>query len=561
ALERCINCMGSWLYGGDPMQNIVYREDFAAVRKMLAEKQFEDLLRGLLLEEDGIASLRTLPSYTRGEELRQEEAERLVVIRSGWTEADAAANMTLNENLQRWQQTPDTPEQLATLPVLPLSEVSDQPSWVETIEKQVEGVTVLYHPAACSGIVHLTLNFALTDCPIETLTALSHSGSLFGKLATAKHSALELQQVLKHTVGRLETGLDVAARKNETDVCTPLFTVRCSVLEEKLADAFALILEVLQTTDFTQKDKIREILVQTNERLRQMGVMAGHALGLTAVMSRYGAKQAVSCALSGYPFIKQTQQLVRDFDTEFEGFAEKLHDLQQNAFCRARLYYASVTAAKEVDISALLRGLPEGTPVPAKAAYALDLPERMGYPIPAQIGFAVQGYRLPEEQFGFDAGWRVAAKIISLSYLWNMVRVQGGAYGTGISLWRNGTVCTYSYRDPSPARSLEVNRGIADFIREFCESGEPLDGYIISTVNDDDPLRSPRELGTLADVIWCTGRTLTELTADRKQLLAVSRRTLLDSCRIWETFAENGAVCVCASENLLADCNDLMRKE
>ena len=561
ALDRCINCMGSWLYGGDPMQNIVYREDFAAVRKMLAEKQFEALLRELLLEEDGTACLLSLPSHTRGEELRQEEAARLAAIRSGWTEADAAENSALNARLQQWQQTPDTPEQLAALPVLPLSEVSTEPVWIETAEQQTEGVTVLYHPAACSGIVHLTLNFALTDCPLETLTALSHVSSLFGKLATAKHSALELQQVLKHTVGRLYTGIEPVAKKDETDTCTPILSVKCSVLEEKLPEAFDLILEVLQTTDFTQKDKIREILVQTNERLRQMGVMAGHALGVTSAMSRYGAKQAVACAITGYPLIKQTQKLVRDFDAEFDAFSEKLRTMQQTAFCRARMVFASVTAAKPADISALLRGFPEGTPVAPNAAYTIDLPARMGYPIPAQIGFAVQGCRLPEEQFGYHAGWRVAAKIISLSYLWNMVRVQGGAYGTGISLLRNGSVYTFSYRDPSPARSLEINKGIADFIRAFCESGEPLDGYIISTVNDDDPLRSPREEGAYADAVWYTGRTREELAECRQQMLAADRQVLLDSCKLWEAFAESGAVCVCASDNLLEDCGDLTKTE
>lgn len=557
ALERCINCMSSWLYGGDPMQYLVCREDFAAVRRMLRDREFEALLREVLLEDDGTVILHSLPSHTRGEELRQAEAERLAAICGGWTEADRAANIALNEALQHWQQTPDTPEQLATLPVLSLSEVDPVPAWTETAEHQVDGMTVLYHPAACSGIVHLTLGFALTDCDLETLTVLSHAGSLFGKLATANHAALDLQLALKNTVGRFETGMEVFAKPDETETCTPMFTVRCSVLENQLAAAEELILEVLQTTDFSQKEKIREIMVQVNERFKQMGVTAGHALGMTAVMSRYSAKHAVYSALSGYPLIKQTQQLVREFDTAFDAFSAALHALQTKVICQERLVFASVTAAKEADISALLRRLPKGTPVPSSAAYTAALPARMGYPIPAQIGFAVQGYRLPEDEFGTDAGRRVAAKIISLGYLWNAVRVQGGAYGTGISVQRDGGVFTYSYRDPSPARSLAVNASISEFIRGFCESGEPLDGYIISTLNDDDPLRSPREEGYTADALWCAGITQEERIADRKQMLGVTRETLLESCRIWDAFASRGAVCVCAAENLLADCDEL----
>lgn len=556
-LERCINCMGSWLYGGDPMQNLVYAEDFAAVRKMLADKQFEQLLKDLLVAEDGTAVLYSLPSHTRGEELRQEETARLNAICGKWTADEIAANRELNRVLQTWQQTPDTVEQLATLPTLPISEVSETPSWTETVVNQIEGMTVLYHPVPCNGIVHLALSFAMTDYSLEELTLLSHIGSLFGKLGTLHYSALELQQALKNHLGRLSVSVDVTAKEGVCDVCTPMLTVRCSVLEDKLPDAFDLICEVLQNTDFMQKEKIREILLQTNERLRQMGVMAGHAIGLTTVLSQYSARNAVASAISGYPLIRRTARLVKDYDASFTEFISLMQKLQTETICRSRLIYASVSAAKEYDISALLKRFPEGSAVPPTAGYKTTLPERMGYQIPAQIGFAVQGWRLPRSQFGFDAGWRVAAKLISLSYLWNVVRVQGGAYGTGISLKQNEMLFTYSYRDPSPARSLAINSGISDFIRQFCESDESLDKYIISTLSDEDPLRAPREQGSVADAFWLIGLTKDKIIAERKQMLALTRQTLLDSCAVWDAFAEHGAVCVCASENLLADCENL----
>lgn len=556
-LDRCINCMGSWLYGGDPMQNLVYAEDFAAVRKMLADKQFEQLLKELLVDDDGTAVLYSLPSYTRGEEMRQEESARLDAVCGKWTDAEIAENREMNRKLQLWQQTPDTAEQLAALPTLPISEVSDTPSWTDTEITAVDGMTVLYHPVPCSGIVHLSLNFALTDHSAEELTLLSHSGSLFGKLSTANYTALGLQQALKNQLGRFYVSVDASAKKDETDVCTPMLSVRCSVLEDKLTEAFDLICEVLQTTDFTQKEKIHEILLQTNERLRQMGIMAGHALGVTSVMSQYSARDAVVSAITGYPMIRRTAKLVKEFDASFAEFSDLMQKMQRETICRSRLIFASVSAAKPQDISALLKRLPEGTAVPQTASYKTELPMRMGYQIPAQIGYAVQGWRLPREQFGSDAGRRVAAKLISLSYLWNVVRVQGGAYGTGINLKRDDTLFTYSYRDPSPARTLAVNCGISDFIRTFCESDEPLDKYIISTLSDEDPLRSPREQSAAADALWLIGRTKDEIIAERRQMLALTRESLLESCAVWDAFAENGAVCVCASGNLLADCDDL----
>lgn len=555
-LDRCINAMNSWLHGGDPMQYLVYADDFAAVRKMIADGSFDALLRALYIDEEGTAVLHSVPSYTRGEELRKDEADRLAKIRAAWTDADLEANRARNASLLAWQQTPDTPEQLATLPVLDLSEVSDQPSLAETEVTEHAGVTVLYHPAACSGIVHLALYFRLTDRTLEDITLLNIAADGFGKLPTKRHGALELQQLLKNTVGRLNIGVEMAANRKDSEHCTPLLAVRSSVLEEKLPAAFDLILEVMQETDFSQKDKIREFILQMDERAKMAGVMAGHALGMSIAMSRYSARGAVADALSGYASIMRLHQLAKNFDAEFDAFTAGISTAVQETFCRARLI-ASVTAAKPADISALLDRLPEGTAVPEKQAYRAELPERTGYTIPAQIGFAVQGYALPLSGIEYQPAMAVATKIISLSYLWNTVRVQGGAYGTGISAARDGSVFTYSYRDPTPAATLEVNRGISDFIRGFVESDEPLDKYIISRVSDGDPLRSPREEGAFADALWLSGETKDDLIASRRGMLATTRAQLLETCAAWDALCEKGAVCVVASEAQLAGCGGL----
>ena len=555
-LIRCTNCMLSWLYGGDPMQYLEYKADFAEIRRMIADGTCDQLAREMFLDEEGTVILHAVPSYTRGDELRQEEADRLAKIRETWTEADLAANAALNQSLQTWQQTPETPEQLATLPELALSDVSDQPSLTETELSECEGVTVLYHPAACSGIVHISLYFRLTDRSPEELSLINYATEWFGKLPTAKHSALELQQAVKNTIGALAFAADVSDTLDDPEHCTPMLSVHCSVLEEKMQDAFALILEIMQETDFSQKDRIRELVLQADERAKQAGIMAGHALGISVVMSRYSAKAAVSDALGGYTCIRRLHQLAKQFDSEFDQFAALIRQTAVQTFCRARLT-ASVTAADPTDISALIAALPEGTKVPEKAAFSLALPEKAGYPVPAQIGFAVQGYTLSRSEIDYVPAMNVAAKVISLSYLWNTVRVQGGAYGAGTAISRNGNLFTYSFRDPTPAATLDINRGISDFLRGFCESEEPLDKYIISRVSDGDPLRSPREEGAFADALWLSGDTREALIRHRRGMLAVTKEDLLGACAAWDAMADKGAVCIVGSEVQLSECDGL----
>lgn len=219
------------------------------------------------------------------------------------------------------------------------------------------------------------------------------------------------------------------------------------------------------------------------------------------------------------------------------------------AVCKARLVL-SVTANEPIDVTPILADYPTGTPVPAAAAYTTDVPMKRGVKIPAQIGYAALASDLGRE---WDESGRVAANILSLSYLWNVIRVQGGAYGCGLRLGPNAAAA-YSFRDPTPARSLTMYRGAADFLREFVASGERIDKFVISTIAETEPLMSPRDEGAVADGRWFAGRTEDDLRQQRAEILATDGEKLLSWCAPLERMAKDGAVAVVAHEEALKAC-------
>ena len=547
-LMRNIMALSTWLHDGDPLTCLVYDEAFAELRAMLDNGGFEQLLHDLLVKEDDLVVLHTLPSTTLGEEMRAEEAAKLEAISAAWTEADKAAILDLNEKLHAWQQTPDTPEQLATLPVLDLSEVSPDPLLLHTEETAVDGVTVLYHKAATNGIVHLNYYFRLTDCTLDELTALKGLDSLLGKLPTKKHSAAELQQTVKLHLGRLTFAVENKAPLERSDVTTPVLRVNCSVMADKVDLAKALIHEILTETDFTQIENIREIILQQAEHARQMCIMGGHVLAMNAATSHYSASAAVEEALRGYTSVKGGLDLAANFDERISAYIALAESKLAAAVCKARLVL-SVTANEPIDAAPILADYPAGAPVPATAAYATAVPMKQGVKIPAQIGYA----SLAGKVDSWDGSALVAANILSLGYLWNVVRVQGGAYGCGLRIGRSAAAA-YSYRDPTPARSLTMYRGAADFLREFVKSGERIDKFVISTVAETEPLMSPRDEGARADGNWFAGRTEADLRRERAEILATDGAKLLAWCEPLERMAAEGAVAVGAHDEALKAC-------
>ena len=552
-LMRNIMALNTWLHDGDPLTYLVYDEAFAELRAMAENGGFEKLLHDLLVKEDDMVVLHTLPSTTLGEELRAEEAAKLAAASAAWTEEDKAAVLKLNEELRAWQQTPDSPEQLATLPVLDLSEVSPDPLLLHTEETEQDGgspagsVTVLYHKAATNGIVHLNYYFRLTDCTLQELTALKGLDSLLGKLPTRKHSAAELQQTIKLHLGRLTFALENKEKANHLDVTTPVLRVTCSVMADKVELAKDLIHEILTETDF-QVERIREIVLQQSEMAKQFCIGAGHVLGISAAASHYSASAAVDEALRGYTSVKYSLDLAANFDEKIGGVIALAESKLAAAVCKARLVL-SVTAGEPIDVAPILADYPVGTPVAPTAAYVTDVPMKRGIRIPAQIGYGVLASDLGRE---WDESGRVAANILTYGYLWNVIRVQGGAYGCGLRMGPSAALA-YSYRDPTPARSLQMYRGAAEFLQEFVKSGERIDKFVISTIAETEPLMSPRDEGALADSRWFAGRTEEDLRRQRAQILATDGDTLLSWCPVLTHMAD-GAVAVVAHDEALKAC-------
>ena len=548
-LMRNIMALNTWLHDGDPMLGIVFNDVIKEVREMVENGGFEQLMRELFLKEEDMGVLHTLPSTTLGEELRAEEAARIEKAAAQWTEEDKQQILALNEKLHTWQKSADTPEQLATLPVLDLSEVSAEPALLHTEETKADGVTVLYHKAATNGIVHLNYYFNMADCTADELPRLSGLADLLGSLPTRKHTATELSQIVKMHLGRLQFSMTVRSKFDDPTVCTPMLRVFCSVMQDKVDIARDLIAEILTSTDFTDHARIKEVVLQSDDYGKQMSITAGNTLASTAACSHYSAAGAAAEAMLGHTAIRFTHELAAHFDEEAASYAAFLQQKLSAAAVKNRLVL-SVTASQPVDAAPLFGQLPAGEEAPAASAYASPVADKLGIRIPAQIGYAVLAGSTRDACMAYHGSAAVASSILRFGYLWNVIRVQGGAYGTGITIGRDAVVC-HSYRDPSPAKSLDSYRGCAQFLREFLESGERLDKFVISTVAKTEPLLSPRDEGVRADNEWFAGKTEQIIRKERQEILSTTKEDLLSWCKALEYMAENGAVCVVAHDEAL----------
>lgn len=541
-LIRNLRALGSWLYGGDPVDGMVWNDIILQLRDMVDNGGFDALLRSMLLDEENLCVLRTLPSETLGQEKAAKEAARLDALKASWKEEDAAALREMNEKLLAWQSTPDSPEQTASMPVLSLDEIGEEMEFTDTEVSEAEGVTVLYHPVASNGIVHMNMYFSLTDKTLPELTNLSLLTGLFSNLPTKTHpDVAALQQEVKSLIGRLNFDLAAMAPKGESRQCRPCLTVNCSVLEENLSQAAALVREILTETDFSDKESIRTILLQNVEQLKQFSIMQGHRLAFMESTAHLSAVNAVTEATDGFTAVKAAQAMAKDFDNVIDGLVAEFNKVVKESVCRSRMTL-SFTADKPVDAKEIAAAYPVGTAAAPLAAYKTEIPYKLGIAIPAQVGFSSQAASI--ERSGVV---KVAAQMLSLDYLWNVVRVQGGAYGAGLNA-RGESMMTYSFRDPTPAKTIETYGGMAEVLEAYCDSDEVPDKYIISTAAE--PLMSPSQKGAVGDSQYFTGISREDALNERREMLHTTKEQMRAWVPALKALAE-GPLCVVGPQSAL----------
>ena len=539
ALYRMIAAYSSWLYGGDPALYLTTDSSIARVRSMIDNGEMEELAREILGDTSMLSTLILIPDSGYASKEAADEALRVKAAVEALDGPGREKLEELNRKLLEWQQNDDSEEALATIPQLDIADIDPMPQLIPTEEKDICGAKVLFHQLPSNGIVHVNIYFPVTQLALSDLPAAALITEFFRDLPTGRYDVLSLQNEIRMYIGGISFGLDILAKDDDSEECTPCIRVRASVLADKLSEAEGLIAEILTGTKFDEKAMMRELITQIDEDSKRTAMANGHRLGLFEARSHWSARDAAAEAVNGHSFMQYMHGMSSASDDELDEFTAFAEEVIRKSVCRQNAIIG-VTADSYPDLSKLMEKLPDGEAMPDKVHYESELPRRMGIEIPAAVSFAVTSYDLKSDGHKMSGNFQVAANIISLSHLWNSIRVQGGAYGASMSAGRTGSLFCHTYRDPSPGRSLGIFRTTSDFLKDFAsDESVDIDGFIISTIASTEPLLSPAAKGRSADDFYLSGFT----DEDRIRIRRSASRTAMEfACAVRPSTRANAMI-------------------
>jgi Zn-dependent M16 (insulinase) family peptidase len=168
--------------------------------------------------------------------------------------------------------------------------------------------------------------------------------------------------------------------------------------------------------------------------------------------------------------------------------------------------------------------------------------------VPSQVNYVGKGACLKELDYEFHGSALVITRYLRNSFLWDRIRVQGGAYGAFCLLDRLSDVLSFvSYRDPNLMATLDTFDRTADFLENTVLSEKELTKSIIGAIGDLDAYRLPDAKGFTSMVRHLTGDTEAGRQRMREEILTTTGNHFRDFASILRGVREKGLVKVLGS--------------
>ena len=488
------DALGTWLYDDADeaaTRGIEYGPIYEELNRELDGTYFEDLLRELVLESKHRALVELVPVADDAAASREEEAE-LAAAKAAMDDAELQRIVEDVAALRERQEAEDAPEARATLPRLHVSDIGPaRPEPQLVIDKQTP-IPCLRHDLPTHQLAYALTYFDLSHLSFAELPYVTVLTRLMNQLATERMSAGELDSYVCANLGFLSFTTEVATQPN-WKLASPRLLVSAGALSEKM-DALARIpREVWSETVFEDTERMRDVLTQTRIGMEQSFLMNGHSAALARAMS-YGSPAAVlTQQLSGVDFYLFLRDLLDNFDDRKEGLCETLRELQARIFTSTGTV-ASFTGGDE-DYRRYWNAAGDlGLSPRTAATKELYVPwpedKREAFIIPSDVTYLARACDPRTLEIETDGTWSVASNALSYDYLWNEIRVKGGAYGCGFRSPSPRHASFYTYRDPAIDPSLARIETAGDWLASFDPDADTFEGFIVSCVSGmDAPLK------------------------------------------------------------------------
>lgn len=554
-LSAMIQALSTWLYDGDPLAALAWEAPLNDIKARLAagETVFENAIREHFLHNEHRATVILLPDTTLAATRDRAEADRLAAVQAGCDSRAREQMVEVTRHLQAAQEAPDSPEALATIPQLRVADMPRRNSLLPLREQALDqDATFLAHELPTQGIAYAGLLLPLDTVPPHLEALLPLFARCLTEAGTARHDFGQLGARIAAKTGGVGADVILGTRSHYRTALRHL-GIMGKAVQDKLPDLFAIfheiLLEPLRDTDVL-RERMGQMLLEDKARLEHGLVAAGHATVSTRLRAHFTEAGRLAERTGGLSQLQAVRGFLRQLETQPQRLLEDMETLRRCIIARpGALLDCTGDAALLTRVQSLghelLADLPASRAGNAVAPRPLELPAGEAFFAPAQVNYVGKAANIIDLGYACTGSLNVVLRSLRMGYLWERVRVRGGAYGAMCTLDRlGGNLVLASYRDPNVEETLAVYDGMAAYLRDSAPDAAQLEQAIVGAIGDMDAYLLPDAKGARALARYLAGDSEEDRQRFREEILSTTARDFRDVADVLDAVAHQGVTCV-----------------
>ena len=560
-LIYALNSQGLWMHNGNPVDKLAFEPMLKELRKGLKEPYFEELIEKAILNNKHSSQITFVPVPGLIQKMEQETAEKLAALKKKMTKKEIAKLIEFNKKLIQWQQEPETKENLEKIPMLSLSDLNPEAKHYPTEEDIWNDIKLLKHPANTNGIVYFKSYFDLAHAEEEDLPWIKLYTQLVEWMNSENYSYAKRSTEIDSNTGGIYLDIALYNSYQTPDDILPKILLRGKAVKNKFGKLMELASDFALKPLFDEPERLKKLLAELKAKSEAMLSFRGHTIAIQRMLKPLSQIYHWIDITNGLGYYHFLCDLVSNMDSAIDEIIEELNWIKKTFFTTHNMII-SITADADIIPSAIekLGTFADNVSTEAFAPVESHFAVRQfneGIYAPVQVQFCAKGGNFFRKGFSYSGKLRVLNNILRSSYLYQELRVKGGAYGNMSDFTLGGYLYFVSYRDPNLRETLEVYNTIPEFLRNFdCDKRE-FDKYVIGEISSLDFPLTPEGMGDKADEDYITGFTFEDRQQIRDEVLSAKIEDMRNYAELIEAVMSKNHYAVFGSETKVKEAADL----
>ena len=559
-LGLMLRVLTTWLYDDDPIKLLAFEAPLNEIKSKLAEnpRYFESLIQSHFLENAHRTILRLKPDPELSRRTDEEEKARLGKVREGLSESQIAELVENTRQLKLRQEAPDPAAALEKLPVLKLEDLDKKNKSIPIETLELQDTKVLYHDLFTNGIVYLDLGFDLHALPKDLLPLTEIFARALLEMGTDQEDYVKLSQRIGKSTGGIRGSAVTATTLGSRESVARLF-LRGKATVPQSAQLLSILKDILLSANFDNRERLRQIILEEKAGAESGLVPSGHVYVNQRLRAQFTEAGWAQDQMSGIGYLFTLRELATDIDKKWKSVLKRFEAMREALLNRGAML-CNVTLDErnwetfKPQLEAFLASLPDKK-VKLKSFEVQPMQRREGLAIPAQVNYVGKGANLYDLGYEYDGSAEVVAGYLRVTYLWEKIRAQGGAYG-GYAVFddTSGVFTFLSYRDPNLVGTLQNYDNAASFLKGLDASrlsDTELTKAIIGALRSLDAYQLPDAKGYTSMMRYLTGRTDDIRQEIRDEVLSTNGEDFIAFGEVLEKVAQSDAIAVIGSQSAI----------